>query len=247
MGSGDGLIAKTAEWVRTRCQAEGSHDWFHVERVWKLARRLLELETREGAVPIAGSAAAPLPDRLVVELAALLHDIADAKYHGGDENEGPRLAREWLEGLAGSGAAAGATADAPCGPAQINQIVRIIATMSFRHGLDGFEPDPANRNFAIVRDADRLDAMGAIGIARAFAYGGSRGRALHDPEARPEQFGSREAYLASGGSSLNHFYEKLLLLKDGMLTASGRILAEERHSYMEKFVERFLKEWEGEA
>ena len=226
-----GLISRTAAWVRSRMQGEGSHDWFHVERVWWLAQRLAAAEdggTGRGPDPI---------DTLVVELSALLHDIADAKFHDGDETVAPRLARQWLEGEATDSLT----------PARIEQIVTIVATMSYRHGLDGFVPDPADREFAVVHDADRLDALGAIGIARCFAYGGAKGRSLYDPEQPPEQFATSEAYLRSGGSSLNHFYEKLFRLPEQMLTDAGRRLSEERKRYMDDYVTRFLAEWEGQA
>jgi uncharacterized protein len=213
------LVAATAAWVRTRMAGEGSHDWFHVERVWSLARSLVDAESVPGSAP-----GRPI-DRLV-ELAALLHDIADAKFHGGDEALGPRLAREWLESLADP--------YGRLGRARIEHIAAIIATMSFRHGRQGFVPNPEDREYALVRDADRLDAMGAIGIARAFAYGGLTARPLHDPEAGQ-----------SAPTSLNHFYDKLLLLKDLMLTASGRAMALERHAFMQSYVARFLAEWEG--
>jgi uncharacterized protein len=224
------LVDRTAAWVRERMRAEGSHDWFHVERVWKLARQLCRKE--------AGQSGAQAVDRLVVELAALLHDIADAKFHGGDESLGPRLARTWLEDLAsqagGTDAATGVAGG--LGAARIDHVVAIIATMSFRHGTGGFVPDPDDREYAIVRDADRLDAMGAIGIARAFAYGGLKGRPLWDGRTGGKAAGADD-------TSLGHFYDKLLLLKDLMLTESGRHLAGERHSLMLAYVEQFKNEW----
>jgi uncharacterized protein len=213
---------------------EGSHDWYHIERVWNLARRLLQEESG-----LAVAAGGPAPDGLVVELAALLHDIADAKFHGGDESLGPNMAREWLEGQSGDHVAGRIPAMAPLEPRQIKHVATIIATMSYRHGRAGFEPDPADREYAIVRDADRLDALGAIGIARCFAFGGARGRALWIPGEGPE--------CPDGQSSLHHFWEKLLKLQDGMLTASGRRLAAGRHAYLADFVERFQAEWRGDC
>ncbi len=210
------LIVKTADWVRQEMQVEGSHDWFHVERVWKLSRHIIKSEPYDG------------PDGVVVELAALLHDIADAKFHEGDESIGPRRARQWLEALANR------DKTRKLSLMQIDHIVSIIATMSFRHGQRGFEPDPADREYAIVRDADRLDAMGAIGIARAFAYGGASGRPLHVPEV-----------LSDGASTISHFNDKLLGLKDLMLTDTGRQLADGRHKVLVDFVARFMAEWDG--
>jgi uncharacterized protein len=167
---------------------------------------------------------------LVVELAALLHDIADWKSHCGDSTVGPKVASDWLTSL---------NVDAGV----VQQVGKIIAGISFKGA--GVEQPALSREGQVVQDADRLDAMGAIGIARAFAYGGAKGRLLHDPAVEPERHRTAEAYLKSGGTTINHFYEKLLLLKDRMNTATGRAIAEKRHQVMEDFLQRFYGEWEG--
>jgi uncharacterized protein len=207
-------IAKTEQHVRAAMAGDSSgHDWWHIYRVWQTA---LRLGIEEGA------------DLHVVQLAALLHDIADWKFHGGDDTAGPRAAREWLVGLDED-------------PATIDHVCEIIAQVSFK---GAGVPTPM-RTLAgrVVQDADRLDALGAIGIARAFAYGGHSGRALYDPETPPEQHDSFAAYKKNKGPTLNHFYEKLLLLKDRMNTASGTRIAAERHAFMEEYLRRFMAEW----
>lgn len=211
------VLARTEAHVREAMSGEGTgHDWWHVHRVRRMA---LRLAADEGADPY------------VTELAALLHDIADHKFHGGDETAGPRAARAWLEG---------AGADA----ATVRHVCAIVAGVSFKGaGVETPMPTPEGR---VVQDADRLDAMGAIGIARAFAYGGSRGRPLHEPGSAPEAHASFEAYQASTGATTRHFHEKLLLLGDRMHTAAARRVAEGRHRFMEEYLARFAAEWEGE-
>lgn len=215
-GAAERVLAETEAFVRGRMEGEGTgHDWWHVHRVRRMALRLAR---EEGADPF------------VVELAALLHDVADHKFHGGDETAGPRAAREWLRGLGVDGAV-------------VEHVARIIAELSFKGaGVPTPMSTPEGR---VVQDADRLDAIGAIGIARTFAYGGSRGRPLHDPEATPEAHASFEAYKASRGPTVNHFHEKLLLLRDRMNTPAARRVAEERHRFMETFLERFHREWDA--
>ena len=212
------VIQKTAEFARQTLSGDTTgHDWWHIERVVVLARRL---GREEGA------------DLFVVELAALLHDIADWKFHDGDLEAGPRAAAAWLE---------------RCGvEAQvIDHVSNIVGTLSFKGAT---VPTPmATLEGQVVQDADRLDALGAIGIARAFAYGGSRGRDLYDPEIAPESHDSFAAYQRSDSTTINHFHEKLLLLADRMNTSAARRLAASRHSYMKSFLERFRKEWEGES
>jgi uncharacterized protein len=213
----DSLIASTEDYVKDRLPIDATgHDWHHVFRVRRHALRIAEAE---GA------------DRLIVDLAALLHDIADHKFHGGDETAGPRAARQWLERQAA--------------PAElVDEVCQIIERLSFKGA--GVAAESLSLAGQCVQDADRLDALGAIGIARAFAYGGHKDRPLHDPQASPEMHTSFAAYKKGSGPTLNHFYEKLLLLKDRMNTATGRKLAEPRHAFLEEFVRRFRKEWEAE-
>lgn len=209
------LITRTADYVQTVLSGDGTgHDWWHVCRVWKMAQRI---GRAEGA------------DLLVVELAALLHDIADWKLHEGDTSIGPARARGWLDTLG-------------LEPGIVDHVCHIIADISFKGAA--VEQQPLSREGQVVQDADRLDAMGAIGIARAFAYGGAKGRAIYDPDLKPSEHSTPEAYL-KGGTSVNHFYEKLLLLKDRMNTATGKAMAQERHRFMEDFLRRFYEEWEG--
>lgn len=210
------IVSATAEFVRGRIEGEGSgHDWWHVHRVRTMALRLAR---EEGADPY------------VVDLAALLHDVADHKFHGGDETAGPRVAGEWLESQ-GAGAET------------VEHVRAIIAGLSFKGA--GVPTPMATPEGRVVQDADRLDAIGATGVARAFAYGGSRGRPMHDPAAAPEMHDSFERYKAGGGPTTNHFHEKLLLLRDRMNTASARRIAVGRHRFMEAFLERFHQEWDG--
>ncbi|HEX9109003.1 MAG TPA: HD domain-containing protein [Longimicrobiales bacterium] len=214
MTRGD-VVARTEARVRELLGGDASgHDWWHIERVRRLA---LRLGADEGA------------DAWVVELAALLHDVDDWKISG-DPEAAPRHAREWLASL-GVDSAAG------------EHVAEIVGTLSFKGA--GVLTPMRTLEGQVVQDADRLDALGAIGIARAFAYGGSCGRPLHDPEAAPVLHASFEQYRGAGGATLNHFYEKLLLLRDRMNTAAGRRLAQERHRYMETFVARFRAEWDG--
>lgn len=214
----DEIIQVTTEYVRERLAGETTgHDWWHIERVRALACRLAR---EEGA------------DLFVVELAALLHDIADWKFQNGDLEEGPRQATEWLEGC-------GVDRDG------IDHVSSIIGTLSFK-GAEVATP-MATIEGEIVQDADRLDALGAIGIARAFAYGGSHQREIHDPEVEPESHHSFESYRSGNSTTINHFHEKLLLLEERMNTAAAKRLAAGRHSYMRSFLDRFHKEWEGES
>jgi len=198
--------------------AEAGHDWFHVERVRRTALYLHALE-KQG-------------DALVVELGALLHDIADPKFHHGDEELGPRLAAEFLEkeGL---------------DPERVEHLKNIIKHVGFKGGMK--QDQISSIEFQIVQDADRMDALGAIGIARTFHYGGFKNRAIYDPSIPPTQYPSPEAYRKSEAPTINHFYEKLLKLKDGMHTQAGRQVAEERHRFMLDYLEHFYREWEGKA
>src|SRR5690606_17688834 len=191
------------------------HDWFHVERVWKNARLILENETA---------------NIMVVELAALLHDIADSKFHDGDEELGPRITRSFLSSL-------------HLEETTIAHVCNIIKNMSFKASLGKIEF--WSKELEIVQDADRLDAIGAIGIARAFNYGGYKNRSMYDPAIKPKENQSKEEYKNTTAPTINHFYEKLLLLKDKMNTETGKRLAESRHQYMLDFLHQFFNEWEG--
>jgi len=211
------VISKTIGYVEKELQGESSgHDWWHILRVRNNAMKIAAGE--KGA------------DLFVVELAALLHDIADWKFHGGDEKASSHTAQEWLKSRSVDNKI-------------IAKVCKAIDEVSFKGA--GVKTVPSTLEGKIVQDADRLDAIGAIGIARAFAYGGKMGRGIYDPVIKPELHKSFEAYKSNKGPTINHFYEKLLLLKDLMNTDTAKKLAEERHNYMIKFLERFYKEWEG--
>lgn len=212
------LVDRVAAHIKAKFLAESSgHDWYHINRVWQLSR---QIAAQEGA------------NREITELGALVHDIADWKFHGGDDSVGPREAERLLRNE-------GAPAEV------IAAVVDIVATISFKGA--GVTTAMRSLEGQCVQDADRLDAIGAIGIARCFAYGGHAGRLMHDPDEPPVLHQSAAAYKASKGASLNHFYEKLFLLKDRMNTPTGRALAEPRHRFMEEFVAQFLAEWNVEA
>jgi len=211
------LLDNTVLFVKQQLKdAEGGHDWFHMERVYKNA---LLIASEEDC------------DLTVVQLGALLHDIADSKFHNGDETIGPKTARAFLE-------------NEKVDEATIQHVIKIIKNISFKGG--NFEKQFHSKELAIVQDADRLDAIGAIGIARTFNYGGFKNRALYNPEIAPNLNMTKEAYKNSEAPTLNHFYEKLLLLKDKMNTETGKKIALERHKYMENFLSQFYAEWEGE-
>ncbi len=199
-------------------EGEGSgHDWWHVYRVWNLAKHIAEKE----AVDIA-----------IVELAALLHDIADWKFHDGDDTVGPRVAGEILRKH-------GVSTDV------IAIIGQIIQEGSFKGA--GVKTTPSTLEGKVVQDADRLDAIGAIGIARAFAYGGHKNRVMYEPAIKPVMHQTKEEYSKNQGHTINHFYEKLLLLKDLMNTDTAKEMAKKRHVFMEEYLKRFYEEWEGET
>ena len=211
------IIDKTILFVKDKLQnAEGGHDWFHIERVYKNAISIAETETC---------------DLTVVKLGALLHDIADSKFHDGDEEIGPQKARNYLESQKVS-------------EEIIEHVIQIIENISFKGG--NFEKQFTSKELEIVQDADRLDALGAIGIARTFNYGGFKNRAIYNPTIAPKLNMSKEEYKKSEAPTLNHFYEKLLLLKDKMNTETGKKMAQERHRFMELFLSQFYAEWEGE-
>jgi len=210
------IIRKTTVYVRNVLGKEGTgHDWLHIERVVRNAKKIAN---KEGG------------DLFVIELAALLHDIADWKFHGGDFSVGPKKTKEWLEKL-------------KLEENIISHVTNIVKGVSFRGGTNKVKMKTLEGK--IVQDADRLDAMGAIGIARTFAYGGYRGREIYNPKIKPKSY-KHYANLKKGmksGTTINHFYEKLLLLKDSMNTKTGRKMAEEKHKFMERFLKQFYKEW----
>ncbi|MDO5971960.1 HD domain-containing protein [Flavivirga aquimarina] len=213
------IIQKTIFFVKEQLNnAEGGHDWFHIERVYKNA--LLIAKTEQ-------------VDMLVVALGALLHDIADSKFHNGDETVGSRIAREFLFKL---------NIDSTI----IEHVINIIENISFKSSLSTdrgvtFKSSELN----VVQDADRLDAIGAIGIARCFNYGGFKNRQLYNPDIKPNLNMSKAEYKASNAPTINHFYEKLLLLKDKMNTKTGRRIATNRHAFMELYLKQFYNEWNG--
>ena len=210
------IIQKTTEFVKeTLTGAEGGHDWWHIYRVWNLAKQISKTEAA---------------DSFIVELGALLHDIADSKFHDGNEDIGPYKAREFLTSV-------GAKKET------IKHIEEIISNISFKGGKHSQRFRSIELD--IVQDADRLDALGAIGIARTFNYGGYKNREIYNPNIKPNLNMSKEEYKNSNAPSINHFYEKLLLLKDRMNTKTGKAMAEHRHRYMEGFLEEFYSEWEG--
>lgn len=211
-------LKKTANFVKKKFEAEGSgHDWWHMYRVWQLAKHIAKDEKNVNL--------------LVVELAALLHDIADFKFHKGDFEAGPKAARKWLEGLKVDGAI-------------ISHVENIVRNVSYKGAL--VKPNLSTKEGQIVHDADKLDAIGAIGIARVFAYSGSRNIPIFIPDIEPHTTNKKSGeYIIYSTSSINHFHEKLLLLKDRMYTKTGKKLAERRHDYMERFLKEFRSEWEG--
>lgn len=213
----ESIIEQTVAFVKqTLANAEGGHDWWHIQRVWKLSKTIAVSENAS---------------LFVVELGALLHDIADSKFHDGNEELGAQKAREFLSTL-------------QVDKAIIEHIVLIIDNISFKGGKDAQKFKSIELD--IVQDADRLDAIGAIGIARTFNYGGFKNRELYNPDIRPNLQMTKEEYKSSTAPTINHFYEKLLLLKDRMNTKTGRNMAQQRHLFMERFLEEFYKEWNGE-
>ena len=211
------LISETIAYVKRELEnAEGGHDWFHIERVYKNAALIANGENC---------------DILIVQLGALLHDIADSKFHAGDETVGPKKARLFLE-----------SKNVP--ENTIAHVVNIIENISFKGGHE--TKKFSSLELDIVQDADRLDAIGAIGIARTFNYGGFKNRAIYNPEITPNLKMNKEEYKNSNAPTINHFYEKLLLLKDKMNTKTGREIAAQRHEFMELFLNQFYSELNGE-
>ncbi len=208
------LIENTVEFVKEKLEgAEAGHDWFHIERVWKLSGKIAETENCKEEV---------------VELAALLHDIADPKFHHGDETIALKVSREFLESQ-------------HVEEETIEQVLFIIKNISFKNRGD--VPKNLPIELKIVQDADRIDAIGAIGVARTFNFGGFKNNPMYDPDIKPKLHMSKDEYKKSNGTTINHFYEKLLLLKDLMNTEKGKEIAGERHEFMLKFLDQFYKEW----
>jgi uncharacterized protein len=216
------VIQKTEQYVRELLSGDKTgHDWWHTKRVHNVSLHIAEEETKIGTnVNI-----------FVVQLAALLHDIADWKFQNGDESVGPQKAMKWLESI-------GVDKNTS------SHVCQIIKDISFKGA--GVSDDMPTTEGAIVQDADRLDALGATGIARCFATGTKLGNTIYDPEIFPTIHNTVYEYKKLRSTSINHFYEKLFLLKDRMKTNTGKKLAEERHHYMEMFIQRFLSEWNGE-
>ncbi|MDR6158546.1 uncharacterized protein QF023_002062 [Chryseobacterium sp. SLBN-27] len=208
------LIENTVEFVKDKLKgAEAGHDWYHIERVWKLSKKIAEAENC---------------NMEVVELAALLHDIADPKFHNGDESLALKVSRQFLESQQAS-------------EDVIEKVLFIIKNISFKNR--GEVPEDLPIELKIVQDADRIDAIGAIGVARTFNFGGFKNNLMYDPEIKPKLNMSKEEYKKSDGTTINHFYEKLLLLKDLMNTQKGKEIAAERHDFMLQFLDQFYKEW----
>ena len=212
------IIENTINFVKeTLKDAEGGHDWFHIERVYKNAV-LISKDEKVNA--------------FVVSLGALLHDIADPKFFNGNETVGPKIATKFL-------------VEQNVAKDVITHVINIIKHISFKNSLETNGKKFTSKELEVVQDADRLDAIGAIGIARCFNYGGFKNRALYDPEVLPNLNMSKEEYKNSSAPTINHFYEKLLLLKDKMNTVTGQQIAAERHSFMELFLKQFDDEWNG--
>ncbi|MGI9547320.1 MAG: HD domain-containing protein [Flavobacteriaceae bacterium] len=213
-------IDLTIKFVKSELEgAEAGHDWFHIERVYRIAMQIAKNEK---------------VDTLVVALGALLHDVADSKFHDGNEALGPQIARDFLQSNA-------------LDPVIIHQVIEIIKGISFKNTFSGNNVAQRSAELQVVQDADRLDAMGAIGIARAFNFGGYKNRPLYNPAVAPNLKMTKEQYKRSENPTINHFYEKLLQLKDQMNTETGKTMALARHNYMLNFLERFYEEWNGDV
>lgn len=214
----DEIITKTVGYVKeSLTDYDPGHDWWHIHRVWQMAKQIAKKEKA---------------DLFIVELAALLHDIADWKFHSNDLTKGGKVAKQWLESLG-------------LDNLTIKRVTKIIDEVSYKGA--GVKTKPSSLEGEVVQDADRLDAMGAIGIARAFSYGGAKNRLLHDPEIKPILHADFTAYKHNVGTTINHFHEKLLLLKDRLNTRSAQKIAEQRHRFLEQYLAQFLAEWDGKA
>lgn len=212
----ESIIRKTEVYVQEKFQGESSgHDWWHIYRVWQMAKHIGKNEKA---------------DMFTVELGALLHDIADFKFHSGNTEIGPQTAQKWLESL-------------DVNAKVINDVCAIVRDISYKGAR--VQTDMKTLEGKIVQDADRLDALGAIGIARTFAYGGYKNREMYNPDIKPVLHETFESYKNAKGTTINHFYEKLLLLKERMNTNTGKKIAEKRTNYMEDYLKQFFKDWEG--
>ena len=214
------IIKQTADYVKKTLEEEWSgHDWWHVYRVWQTAKTI-------GAKEKA--------DMFIVELAAILHDISDWKFSRGDDKAGAKKARKWLEKI-------------KVDKKVIDEVTYIVENISYKGGTNKVKMRSIEGK--IVQDADRLDAMGAIGVARAFAFGGNTNAKMHDPDIKPMTFRDFEDFKKSMkvNTVINHFYEKLLLIKNLMNTKTAKEIAKGRHRYLEEFLDKFLNEWEGRS
>lgn len=212
------IIDKTCQFVEQKLAGDGSgHDWWHIYRVWNLAKNI---------------AAQEKANLRIVELSALLHDIADWKFHDGDDSKGPQMAEQFLK-------------ENQIEREVIDSVVEIVATISYKGA--GVATPMKTLEGEVVQDADRLDAIGAMGIARTFAYGGNKNRLMYHPDEKPVMHQSFDDYKKNTGHTINHFYEKLLLLKDRMNTVSARKMAEGRHQFMQAYLDQFYEEWDGNA
>lgn len=211
------IIQQTVQYVqKTLENAEGGHDWWHIYRVWNTAKNIAKSEN---------------VNLLIVELGALLHDIADSKFHDGNEEIGPKKAAEFLTSISVE-------------KEVITHVVQIIKNISFKGGK--VARTFSSKELDVIQDADRLDAIGAIGIARTFNYGGFKNRSIYNPNIKPNLKMSKNEYKNSTAPTINHFYEKLLLLKDLMNTETGTKVAQKRHDFMTIYLKEFYAEWEGE-
>ena len=212
------IINKTCQFVEQKLAGDGSgHDWWHIYRVWNLAKNIAK---KEGA------------NILIVELSALLHDIADWKFHDGDDTKGPQMAEQFL-------------IENQIDRKVIDPVIEIVATISYKGA--GVATPMKTLEGEVVQDADRLDAIGAMGIARTFAYGGHKNRLMYHPDEKPVLHQSFADYKNNTGHTINHFYEKLLLLKDRMNTSSAKTIAKGRHQFMKNYLGQFYEEWDGKA
>ena len=212
------ILDATRDYIKEELSGDGTgHDWWHIHRVTKTA---MQIGVKEGA------------DLFIVELGAMLHDLGDFKFHDGDDTVGPKMVTEWLNSLNAS-------------EEVVNKVVTIVKEISYKGAK--VDTPMSTLEGRVVQDADRLDAVGAIGVARTFAYGGSKGREIHNPDVIPQKHSNFESYKNSTAPTINHFYEKLLLLKDRMNTSTAKKMAKQRHEFMLEYLDRFYKEWEGEA